>query len=228
MSRLERILDRADELGMAVIVGYFYQAQERRMDSEQAVVRAVDAATAWLLEKGYTNVLVEIANESDNAGFRHDIIKPMARAVELIERVKERSKGKVQSPAGRLMVSTSLNGGKVPPDSLVKAVDFVLMHGNGVQHPSRIMQMVEETRKLPSYHDQPILFNEDDHFDFDKRENDMLAALRTYASWGYFDYRMAGEGFDEGFQSVPVNWAISSQRKRGFFELLAKVTGIEH
>src|SRR5213593_1894921 len=61
MSRLERILDRADELEMVVIVGYFYQAQERRMDGEQAIVRAADAATDWLIEKGYTHVLVEIA-----------------------------------------------------------------------------------------------------------------------------------------------------------------------
>jgi hypothetical protein len=225
MSRLERILDRAAELEMVVIVGYFYQAQERRMDGEQAIVRAADAATDWLIEKGYTHVLVEIANEADNSGFTHDIIKPVGRATDLIERVKARSKGKVRSPAGQLLVSTSLNGGKVPSDSLVKAVDFVLLHGNSVKLPSRITQMVEETRALPSYRDQPIVFNEDDHFDFQQPENNMLAALRAYASWGYFDYRMAGEGFDEGYQSVPVNWAISSQRKRGFFDLLAKVTG---
>ena len=31
-----------------------------------------------------------------------------------------------------------------------------------------------------------------------------------------FDYRMEGEGFDEGYQSVPVNWGISSERKKGF------------
>ena len=53
----------------------------------------------------------------------------------------------------------------------------------------------------------------------------MLAALDEYAGWGYFDYRMQGEGFNDGYQSVPVNWQISSERKRGFFELLAKVTG---
>jgi len=68
MSRLERILDRADELGMIAIVGFFYQAQERRMNGEQSVVRAADAATGWLIDKGYTNVLVEVANEADNAG----------------------------------------------------------------------------------------------------------------------------------------------------------------
>jgi len=224
--RLERILDRADELGMVAIVGYFYQAQERRMDSDEAVIRAAEAATDWLIAKRYTNVLVEVANEADNAGFKHDVVKPDVRGVELINRLKARSNRSATSPAGRLLISTSLNGGRVPSDSLVNAVDFVLLHGNGVREPARIAQMVEETRKLSRYRGQPILFNEDDHFDFDKPDNNMLAALRAYASWGYFDYRMAGESFDDGYQSVPVNWTISSQRKRGFFELLSRVTGV--
>ena len=222
MSRLERILDRADELGMVAIVGFFYQAQERQMDGADSVIRAADEAIDWLIAKGYTNVLVEVANEADNAGFKYDVVKPAGRAVELINRLKERS----NRASGQLLISTSLNGGKVPSDSLVRAVDFVLLHGNGVSDPARITQMVEETRKLPSYRGQPILFNEDDHFDFDKLENNLLAALRAYASWGFFDYRMAGERFDDGYQSVPVNWTISSPRKRDFFRLLASVTGV--
>ena len=226
MSRLERILDRADDLGMVAIVGFFYQAQERRMNDEQAVMRAADAATDWLADKGYTHVLVEVANEADNAGFKYDVVKPSGGAVRLIERLKERSKGKVASAAGRLLVSTSLNGATVPPDPLVNVVDFVLLHGNGVRDPARITQMVDETTKLPSYRGQPILFNEDDHFDFDKPQNNLLAALRAYASWGYFDYRLTGERFDDGYQSVPVNWTISSPRKRAFFSLLSRVTGV--
>jgi len=43
--------------------------------------------------------------------------------------------------------------------------------------------------------------------------------------WGYFDYRMRGEGFDDGYQSVPVNWGLSSPRKKAFFKLLAEITG---
>jgi hypothetical protein len=53
----------------------------------------------------------------------------------------------------------------------------------------------------------------------------MLAAIEEYAGWGFFDYRMAGEGFQDGFQSVPVDWSIGSERKRGFFRLLAEITG---
>jgi hypothetical protein len=55
--------------------------------------------------------------------------------------------------------------------------------------------------------------------------NNMLAALSEYASWGYFDFRMKDEGFDEGYQSVPVNWGITSQRKRGFFNKVKEITG---
>jgi hypothetical protein len=36
---------------------------------------------------------------------------------------------------------------------------------------------------------------------------------------------MKGEGFDAGYQSVPVNWSTSSERKKGFFKLLREITG---
>jgi len=49
------------------------------------------------------------------------------------------------------------------------------------------------------------VFNEDDHFDFEKPANNFVAAVRAGASWGYFDFRMKDEGFAEGYQSVPVN-----------------------
>jgi len=78
---------------------------------------------------------------------------------------------------------------------------------------------------VPGYRPMPILFNEDDHFDFDQPINNFLAALGEYASWGYFDYRIKGEGFDDGYQSVPVNWSALSPRKQGFFRLLSEITG---
>jgi hypothetical protein len=224
LGRLRRILDCADELGMVVILGYFYFGQDQRLDSEKDVVRAAENATDWILEAGYTNVVVEIANEADSRKYDHDILRA-PRVHELIELVQKRSAGKVDCPAGRLLVSASFCGNVIPSDNVAAAADFVLIHGNGVDDPDRIREMVDQTRGLGSYHGQPILFNEDDHFHFEAEDNNMLAAISKYAGWGYFDWRMNGEGFDDGFQSVPVNWGISSARKRGFFELLAKVTG---
>src|SRR5688572_26226708 len=44
-ARLGRIIDRADELGMVAIVGYFYFGQDERLRDEAAVLLATDAAT---------------------------------------------------------------------------------------------------------------------------------------------------------------------------------------
>ena len=217
MRRLEKILDRADELGMAPIVGYFYFGQDERLDGDAAVRRAVREATAWLMRKGYRNILVEIANESDNKKYEQPLIQA-PRVHELIELAQRESQR-------RFPVSVSFNGGTIPPPNVVRVADYLLLHGNGVSDPNRIARMVQQTRAVEGYRTMPILFNEDDHFDFDKPRNNFLAAVGEYASWGYFDFRMKGEGFDEGYQSVPINWGISSERKRGFFGLLKEIVG---
>lgn len=223
LARLTRILAAADELGMAVILGLFYFGQDQRLTDDDAVRAGTDNAVDWLCESGYTNVIVEVANEV-NVHYTRDVIK-VDRCHELIERVKARSAGRVDNPAGRLLVSTSMGGGAIGPEAIIACGDFALLHGNGVDDPNRIREMVDQVRESKAYTDQPILFNEDDHFDFDKADNNFLASVSRYAGWGYFDFRMKGEGFDEGYQSVPVNWGISSQRKRGFFKLLSEITG---
>jgi hypothetical protein len=218
-ARLDRVITKADELGMVVIVGYFYFGQDQRLKDEAAVIAATDAATNWLLERGFQNVLVEVNNECDVKAYDHAILKP-ERIHELIDRVR-----KVEQNGRRLLVGTSYGGGAVPKENVVRASDFLLLHGNGVREPTRIAEMVRQTRAVAGYRPMPILFNEDDHFDFDRPSNNFVSAIGEYASWGYFDYRMKDEGLDDGYQSVPVNWGISSPRKRGFFTLLSEVTG---
>jgi len=216
-ARMARVLDRADELGMVVILGYFYFGQDERLKDEVAVVRATDNATK-LLDGGWRNVVVEVNNEC-NVRYDHAILKP-ERVHELIERVKDAKHGD-----RRLLVSTSYGGNQIPRENVVRASDFLLLHGNGVSLPDRIAEMVRLTRQMPGYTPKPILFNEDDHFNFDQPMNNFLAAVSVGAGWGYFDFRMKDEGFAEGYQSVPVNWGISSARKRGFFKLLAEISG---
>ena len=220
MRRLERVLDRADSLGMAVIVGYFYFGQDQRLRDEAAVIRATDNATNWILDHGYRHVLVEIDNECD-IGYDHPILQP-ERVHELIVRVQRATR-----EGRRLLVSTSYSGGAVPRENVVRTADFILMHGNGVDAPSGIADMVRRARDVDGYRPMPILFNEDDHYDFDRAANDLAAAVGEHASWGFFDYRRKNEGFDEGYQSVPVNWGLSSARKRAFFDRLGEITGAE-
>lgn len=220
LDRLGRILDRADELGMAVILGIFYFGQAHRLKDEATILRAVDQTVGWIFDRDYRHVLIEINNEC-NVQYTHPILQPEG-VHRLIERVKSMRQG-----GRRLLVSTSYGGGTIPGSNVVKAADFLLLHGNGIGDPRDIARMVARTRQVEGYRPVPILFNEDDHYDFDRPENNLAAAISAYASWGYFDYRFPGEGFEAGYQSVPVHWGISSARKRGFFRKIAEITGAQ-
>ncbi|MBM3753320.1 MAG: hypothetical protein FJW38_05005 [Acidobacteria bacterium] len=217
MARLERILDRADALGMVAIVGYYYFGQDQRVKDEAAVKRSVVNATQWLLDKNYRNVLVELNNECNIPAYDHAILR-QDRIHELIETVRGMTKD-----GRRLLVGTSYGGRFIPLPNVVKTSDFILIHGNGVTDPKRITEMVRETRKVEGCRPMPVLFNEDDHFDFDKPENNFVNAVNEYCSWGYFD--PGKSDYADGYQCPPVNWGINSDRKKAFFKLLNEITG---
>lgn len=215
--RLTRILDRADALGMVVILGYFYFGQDERLRDEAAVVRATRVATAWLLHGGWRNVIVEVNNECDVPRYEHAILQP-GRVAELVALVRS-----IEKDGRRLLVGTSFGGGKVPTADVARASDLVLIHGNGVKDPARITEMVQQTRALDGWRTKPIVFNEDDHFDFDRPANNMTSAIAAYASWGYFD--PGRNDYEDGYQSVPVRWDLNTDRKRAFFDEVRVLAG---
>jgi hypothetical protein len=218
MQRLKKILDKADELKMVVILGYFYFGQDQYLQDEQAVINAVDNITNWLLKNKYKNILVEINNECD-ISYDYEILQP-GRVHELIERVQQNKR-----KGYHLAVSTSYSGGTLPKANVVRVADYILLHGNGVQDPAKIISLVTDTKKVEGCNNKPLLFNEDDHFNFEADSNNFLNAVRSYTSWGYFDYRMKDEGFEQGYQSIPVDWGINSGRKKSFFKKLKEITG---
>jgi hypothetical protein len=220
-ARMKRVLDAADANGMAVILGYFYFGQDQRLKDEAAVIHATDEATNWILAGGWKNVLVEVNNETNIKAYDHDILRP-ARIHELIERVHN-----AERDGRHLLVGTSYGGGAIPKENVVRASDFLLLHGNGVKNPVRITEMIKQTRAVTGYKPMPILFNEDDHENFDQPTNNFAAAIADHVSWGWFDFRRQGEALEEGYQSPPVNWGISSARKRAFFGYLSEITGAQ-
>lgn len=223
MNRLARILKRADELGMVAIVGYFYFGQDENLKNEAAVKNAVAQATNWLLDQNWKNVLVEINNECD-IQYDHEILKP-DRVHELIEQVKS-----TEVDGRRLLVSTSYGGGTIPGEKVIKASDYVLLHGNGVKDPQKMLKLIKDTRQRIGDDLKPIVNNEDDrpwrdkHQGFGEQGNNMIVSIENGVSWGYFDFREKGEPLVEGFQNPPVDWQIQSERKKRFFQLLRKVT----
>jgi hypothetical protein len=208
---------------MVVILGLFYWKQAHVLADEPAVENAVTNTVDWLVARGARNVLLEIGNEVDLA-YPHAIIGA-TRCHELVALAQKHSQGKLNTPAKRLLVSTSLVLWPRFSDELMAVCDFLLPHGNRAHHPDGIRLLVVRNRAVASYRGQPIIFNEDDHFDFDKPDNNFVAAIGEGASWGFFDYRSTREPFADGFQSLPVDWTISSVRKKAFFGLLKEITG---
>ncbi len=217
MSRLELILDEADRLGMVPIVGFFYFGQDQYLNDETAVKAGVENAVNWLFDKGYKNVLIEINNEC-NGNYDHDILFQY-RVHELITLAQS-----IERDGHRYPVSTSYTGKHLPKSNVVEVADFIILHGNGMEDPDEIVALVNETKTVNGYDNQPIIYNEDDNYGFENDWNNFVAATSVHASWGFFDYRRSGEEFENGFQSIPADWEISSDRKQAFFNLLEEIT----
>src|SRR6202045_4280045 len=69
LARMDQAIRALDAQGMVAIVGYFYFGQTTPTNAfgsnETAIKAACTNATNWILTQGYTNVLIEICNESD-------------------------------------------------------------------------------------------------------------------------------------------------------------------
>ena len=221
LNRLDKVLKEADRLRMVVILGLFYFGQDQYLTDEKAIVNATKNIINWLFQKGYRNVLIEVANESmDNGLYNHEILYPN-RIHELINLVIS-----IKQNGYRYLAGTSFGGLTVPTSNVVKASDFLLIHGNGGSKPEQIQELIDNTKKVDGFRLMPIVNNEDDHFDFEEETNNFTVSVKNYVSWGYFDFRFPGEtDFKEGYQTVPVDWGINSERKKAFFEKVKEITG---
>lgn len=223
--RMASVIESADTAGLLVCLGLFYFGQDNRLSDENAVRRAVREVCSWILLQGYRNVIIEINNETDVPRYSHAILRPN-RVHELISYACS-----IHHGGYRLLVGTSFTRREVPSVQVVDASDFILLHGNGIDEPEKLKQMVRSVRSVASYRGQPVLFNEDDHFDFNDSSNNFVAALETGSGWGYFDPGFGAGGkmfygdYENGYQNPPINWSINTSRKKEFFELLQKITG---
>ena len=149
LDRVRRVIDECDRRGVVIILGCFYQRQDQILRDEAAVRAGVVNVVKWIEGTGFTNVVLEIANEFDHDGFDHDILRTPEGQIELMELARRTSPG--------LLVSTSGLGHGRLPENVARASDFPLIHFNGTpldDIPSRIAAL----KRLA----KPIVCNEDD------------------------------------------------------------------
>ena len=201
--RMDTLIRGADEAGMVVIVSYFYGAQARRLRDGRAVRSAVTTASRFLKEGGYTNVLIEVANEMNVRQFSaHPIIHEPEGMASLIDLAREASGGMAVGCSG---------GGGYRNREVAEASDVILIHGNS-QSRQRFYTMVEEVRSWDGR--KPIVCNEDS-----QAIGNLAVALRTRTSWGYYNNMTK--------QEPPADWGVTKGEDTFFAHRMAEGIGID-
>ena len=204
-ARMDRLIRAADALGMIVIVSLFYFMQAGRLEDDHAVIAAVRTGSRFLREGGYTNVILEIANEHElvnKSGRNHPQILTTAGMIELMAIAREES--------GGLPVGCSRCGGSVDPD-LSLASDVVLIHGNGCTRQGLYRLILKAQACAPG---RPVVCNEDS-----QALGQLDVAVRAGASWGYYN--------DMTKQEPPADWGVTPGEDRFFALRMARAVGID-
>src|SRR5262249_53419372 len=99
LMRVGRVIEACDRQGLAVILGCYYQRQDQVLKDEQAVRAGVVNVLSWIRSRGFTNVVLEIANEYPHRGFDHRILRTPVGQAELLRLAKQ--------TAPEILISTS-------------------------------------------------------------------------------------------------------------------------
>lgn len=202
LKRLEKIILAADKIGMIVIVSYFYCAQVRFLQNDIAVINGVKTASNWLRDKGFTNVIIEVANEHDVESYRvHPILFDGKGIAQLIDIAKRES--------GGIPVGCSTTGKYFSVD-IGEASDVILIHGNNMTR-QQFANHIKEAKKITPV--RPIICNEDS-----QALGHMQVALEQGISWGYYNNMTK--------QEPPTDWRITRGEDEFFAERLAESLGI--
>ena len=201
--RLDSLIRGADEIGMAVIVSYFYGSQSRFLKDGRAVRNAVKSSSNFLREGGYTNVLIEIANEHDVKPFKqHPLIYYPEGMASLIDLAREES--------GGIAVSTSATG-KHHSKEIAEASDYILIHGNGTTR----QELYNIIKDVQSWNlNKPIVCNEDS-----QAIGQLEVTYKTRTSWGYYNNMTK--------QEPPADWSITKGEDLFFAYRMAMGIGIK-
>jgi CubicO group peptidase (beta-lactamase class C family) len=171
LRRVRRVIEACDRHGAVVILGCYYQRQDQILKDEAAVRAGVANVVKWIEESGFTNVVLEIANEFDHNGFDHRLLKSPKGMAELI--------GLAKQTAPSLLVSASGLGHGRLPDEVARASAFLLIHFNG----TRVDDIPGRIAALRKY-DKPIVCNEDEKIGKTGARACELC-VENGASWGF-------------------------------------------
>jgi len=148
----------------------YYHRQVQILRDGDAVRRGVINAVNWIKASGFTNVVVEIANEFGHSGFDHRLLKSPEGIAELIRLAKR--------TAPDLLVSASgYRDGRLA-EQVARASDFLLIHFNGT-----LLDAIPRRIAALKRFGKPIVCNEDAKVGVQGAKSAELCVANG-ASWG--------------------------------------------
>ena len=201
--RMDRIIRAADELGMIVVVSLLYWAQSRAFGDGRAAAEAVRTGAAFIKTGGYTNVILEVANEYNIQPFAYQplVFTPQGMT-QLIKIARKESGGGV--PVG------CSGGGGMADREVIDESDIAIVHGNGLSRG----EYYDFIKKVKSWAGaKPVFCNEDSPCC-----TRVDVALETRTSWGYYNNYTK--------QIPPADFGITDGEDLFFARRIAKAVGI--
>ena len=89
LERVSRIIEACDKSGAVVVLGFFSPGQDKILKDEKAIMAATKNACLWILNKGYSNVLAQVAEEHTSKGYHHELISSPAGCASLIKLARQ-------------------------------------------------------------------------------------------------------------------------------------------
>jgi hypothetical protein len=148
LARVERVIRACDRQGMAVILGLFYQRQSKLLKDDDALRAGVVNAVRWVQDRGFPNVLIEIANEYPHPGFTQELIRSPKGLASLLRLARE-------TAPGLLFTASGYGNGSIHAE-VAAACDFLTPHFNSTP----VEKIPERLAALKKF-GKPIVCNED-------------------------------------------------------------------
>jgi hypothetical protein len=131
-----------------IILSLYHHRQDQYLADEMAIRAGVVNVANWVTQEGFTNVMLEIANEHPHGGFDHSIIQSASGMASLIRLAK--------ASAPHVYVSASGLGDGQVHHEVAEASDYLLIHLNDMA----VDGYGEAIDALKGY-GKPIVVNED-------------------------------------------------------------------
>jgi len=198
LNRLSKIIEAADDNGIVVSVGLVYFGQQGRISGSK--IKIAEKMTNWVIDKGYTNVILESKNEDQGT-----------EALDMVKKIQE-----IGNSRGRpdILATTSLGYQVNPTTEYLNTVDVVYVHTNGYGSTSGTWNVNGILDSIRSKTSKPILITEDGPT---FKIANLNEAANNGVGFGYYN--------DAEKQSVPANWNIFSSSDNSFFNRVYEITG---